>query len=75
MNGLRALLINRVLSQDGPQADVLLVEPNGDEHLIRCLCRHDGTTEIGGDGQMVEYLNHKYGDQTVWALSRQIALS
>lgn len=63
-------------SPDGPQADVRLIEPNGDEHTIRCLCRFDGTTDlgIGGDGSDLAYLNDKYGDQVIWALTRQVTL-
>ena len=67
--------MRHVPSDDGTQADLLLIEPNGDEHVVRCLCRNDGSTDIGGDGQMVDYLNEKYGSQTVWALSRQVTLS
>ncbi len=74
MNGLTARLVEHVPSPDGTQADALLIEPNGDEHRIRCLCKKDGTTDLGGDGAMVHYLNQKYGSQTVWALSRQMTL-
>lgn len=75
MNGLRAVLMRHVPSPDGIQADVLLIEPNGDEHRVRCLCKDDGSTDIGGDGEMISFLTDKYGEQTVWALSRQITLS
>ena len=75
MNGLRAVLMRHVSSVDGIQADVLLIEPNGDEHRVRCLCKHDGSTDIGGDGEMIAFLNEKFGSQTVWALSRQVTLS
>lgn len=74
MNGLRARLLEHVPSPDGPQADVLLIEPNGDEHRVRCLCKRDGTTDIGGDGEMVAFLNDKYGDQSVCGLARQVTL-
>ncbi|MBN9500499.1 MAG: hypothetical protein BGO01_07745 [Armatimonadetes bacterium 55-13] len=74
MNGLRARLLEHVPSPDGTQADVLLIEPNGDEHRVRCLCKRDGTTDLGGDGEMVAFLNDKYGEQTVWALARQMTL-
>lgn len=74
MNGLRARLLEHVPSPDGTQADVLLIEPNGDEHRVRCLCKRDGTTDLGGDGEMVTFLNDKYGEQTVWALARQMTL-
>lgn len=74
MQCLRARLIEHVPSPEGTQADVVLIEPNGDEHTVRCLCRRDGTTELGGDGQMLAFLNHKYGDQSVCSLARQITL-
>jgi hypothetical protein len=74
MNGLQARLLSRGPSPDGTQADLLLIEPNGDEHLVRCLCKDDGSTEIGGDGEMVGYLNDKYGSPNVCSLSRQTTL-
>ena len=74
MNGLRAVLLRHVPSVDGIQADVLLIEPNGDEHHVRCLCKHDGTTDIGGDGEEIAYLNEKFGSQTVWTLSRRVTV-
>lgn len=75
MSGLRAVFMRHVPSADGKQADVLLIEPNGDEHRVRCLCKHDGSTDIGGDGETISFLAEKYGEQTVWALSRQMTLS
>ena len=76
MSGLRAVLMRHVPSPDGPQADVLLIEPNGEEHQVRCLCKSDGTTDLGviGDGGRLTYLEDKYGSQVVWALSRQLTL-
>jgi hypothetical protein len=74
MQGLRAKLIEHVPSPEGTQADVVLIEPNGDEHPVRCLCRRDGTTDIGGDGQMLAFLNRKYGEQSVCSMARQITL-
>lgn len=61
---LRARFIRHVPSQDGRQADIVLIEPNGDEHPVRCLMRPNGT-EIGGDGESLQYLNVKYGDVEV----------
>lgn len=76
MSGLRAELMRHVPSPDGPQADILLIEPGGEEHQIRCLCRMDGTTELGelGNGERLRYLEGKYGAQVIWALTRQITL-
>lgn len=74
MNGLRAHLIESQNSSEGLQAELMLVEPNGDEHRVRCLCKADGSTEICGDGESIDYLHEKYGERTVWALSRQTTL-
>ena len=74
MNGLRARLVERVTSDDGPQAVLVLTEPNGDEYTVRCLCKQDGTTDLGGRADEIAFLNLKYGQQTIWALSRQITL-
>lgn len=61
---LKARFVRQVPSPDGRQADVVLIEPNGDEHPVRCLMRPTGT-EIGGDGESLNYLNEKYGDAEV----------
>lgn len=76
MNGLRAVLMRHVPSPEGPQADVLLIEPNGQEHQVRCLCKSDGTTDLGemGNGERLPFLEDKYGAQVIWALARQITL-
>lgn len=75
MAELTARYVCAVPSADGPQADILLIEPNGDEHLVRCLCRINGTTEIGGDGESLAYLNERYGSQIVCRVARQSTLS
>lgn len=77
MNGLRAELMRHVPSPDGPQADVLLIEPSGAEHQVRCLCKSDGSTELGtmGGRERLDLLEEKYGPQVVCALSRQVTLA
>ena len=77
MQGLQAKFLRLVNSTEGTQADLVLTEPNGDEHLVRCLCHHSGSTEISevGDGEMLSYLNDRYGGQVVWALCRQVTLT
>ncbi|MCC7231084.1 MAG: hypothetical protein IT203_11885 [Fimbriimonadaceae bacterium] len=77
MQGLQARFLRFVYSTEGRQADLMLIEPNGDEHLLRCLCRPSGATDIGevGDGSIVGYLNHRYGAPTVCSLCRQVTLS
>ena len=77
MNGLRAELMRRVPSPDGLQADVILIEPNGEEHQVRCLCKPNGTTDLGvlGGSGRLDTLEERFGQQTVCALSRQITLA
>jgi len=61
---LRGRLIRYVPSPDGVQADIALIEPNGEEHEVRCICRPTGT-EIGGDDETLSYLNERYSPQMV----------
>jgi hypothetical protein len=49
------------------------VESNGDEHLVRCLVKGDGT-DFGGDGEWLEYLNRRYGAQGVWNVARRAVI-
>ena len=74
MGGLNAELVRRVPSPEGPQADVLLVEPNGEKHLVRCLVKPTGT-DLGGDGEVLAYLNDRYGPAAVVQSARQVTLS
>ncbi len=68
--------MRHVPSNEGRQADLLIIEPDGQEHQIRCLCRADGTTVLGelGDGKRIPHLDRKYGSQVIWALTRQVTL-
>lgn len=70
---LRGRFIRFVPSPEGRQADVALVEPNGDEHVVRCLIGVDGT-DIGGNRDELVYLNERYGDQTVCLAARSAVL-
>ncbi|MCB8933051.1 MAG: hypothetical protein M9921_14500 [Fimbriimonadaceae bacterium] len=76
MNHLRAELMRKVPSNEGPQADVLIIEPDGTEHQVRCLCR-GGETVLGelGDGQRIPLLEEKYGAQVLVALTRHVTLN
>lgn len=73
MSQLRGQLVGYVHSHEGRQADVLLREPNGEEHLVRCLVKNS-SIEIGGDGECIAYLNHRYGPQAVSITARNITL-
>jgi len=74
MGGLNAELVRHVPSPEGPQADVHLVEPNGEKHLVRCLVKPTGT-DLGGDGEVLAYLNDRYGPSTVVQSARQVTLN
>ena len=73
---LHARFIARVPAREGKCVDLVLIEPNGDEHRVTCLCRPDGTTDISeqGDGSMLMYLNDRYGMPEVCGLCREITL-
>lgn len=76
MKGLCARLVNRIPSLEGTEADLMLIEPNGDETRVRCLCRGD-LTEIGVDGRETEgltYLNKRYGGTAVCTAARKVTL-
>jgi hypothetical protein len=60
-----------VASPRGKQAEVWLVEPNGDEHLVRCLVLSSGV-EIGGDGDTLAYLNDRYGAAAVSLTAKSV---
>lgn len=74
MYKLSARLIEHVPSPEGVQANLTLIEPNGDEHRVRCLCKSDRTTHLYGDGEMIKFLHDKFGAETVCALARQVTL-
>lgn len=77
MAGLRAILLRHEPSDDGPQADVLFVEPDGEEHRVRCLCRDGGGTDISDTdgGARLNHLIARHGDQVILALARQVTLA
>jgi len=74
MRVLRARLVELVPSSEGVQADVVLIEPNGDEYPVRCLCKPDGTTDIGGDPDAIAFLNVRYGDNSLCVVAREATL-
>jgi hypothetical protein len=64
-------------SAEGIQAYVAFRETNGDEHQVRCLCKSNGSIDIGevGDGNVFLYLCKRYGRQAVCDMARQVTLS
>lgn len=73
-DSLRARIVRHVPSLLGKEAVLVLVEPNGDEHQVRCLVKEDGT-DVAGNGESLEYLNARYGSQTVSGVARRTVLS
>ncbi len=71
---LHSRVVRLVDSPDGKQADIMLIEPNGDEHPVRCLCKPDGTMDLGGDGEVLAYLNHRYSPAVVGQTARAAIL-
>ena len=67
---LSGRFLRHVYSEVGTQAEMLLVEPNGDEHWVRCLVRTSGT-DVGGDADTLAYLNERYGPEHVCAVARE----
>jgi hypothetical protein len=70
MNELRARLISIADVPEGKQAQVLVLEPNGDNCMVECIVRPTGT-EIGGDSTEIEYLEKRYGSREIWLAARQ----
>ncbi|HJP82581.1 MAG TPA: hypothetical protein VJ835_03670 [Fimbriimonadaceae bacterium] len=70
---LRARVVKSLPDHDGPEADLKLIEPNGDAYLLRCRCRMDGSVEIGrvGLGDELNYLNRRYGIGEVCSVCRE----
>lgn len=58
----KAFLLRRERTEKGIEADVEVIEFNGDRYSVRCVCRGDGT-EIGAEGDVVPYLHQRYGGE------------
>ena len=75
MSQLTGRLITSVYpGPDHKWGHIMLVEPNGDEHLVHVLVRDTGEVELSGDGEMLEYLNTRYEPQTVCLTARKTLL-
>lgn len=72
MQSLQARWVSDVPSNEGLQAELLLVEPNGDEHEVRCLVRHNRRIEVFGFPQEIEYLCARYGTPTVFLTAGRV---
>ena len=60
-------------TEAGPQAEMFLIEANGDEHWLRCLARPDGKTDIFGNTEELFYLNNRYTPKIICSLARGVA--
>jgi hypothetical protein len=74
VKGLQSELVKYIASPEGPQADVLLIEPNGDRHPIRFVMKLSGV-ELLGDPATIAYLYERYGVGAVagWALKAAVS--
>lgn len=70
---LSARAIHRIETAEGIAAEVIVTEPNGDEYIVRCLCRMEGLT-VDGEGDALSYLNERYGDVAFSTTVRDAAL-
>ena len=69
MNGLHGRFVNYLPTTEGVQANILLIEENGDEYPVKCLARVSGT-DINGESVYLNYLNQRYGRETVSTVAR-----
>ncbi len=74
MDGLRAELLRHVYSPEGPQAELVLIEPNGTECWVRFLYRPSGPSEIYGDQLAISRLHDRYGQDVVRLTAQQATL-
>ena len=72
MNGLFGRFVNYLPTNEGVQANILLIEGNGDEYPVKCLARASGT-DVNGDTVYLNYLNQRYGPETVATVARRTA--
>jgi len=70
---LSARAVNRIETAEGVIAEVVVIEPNGDEYVVNCVCRDEGTT-VDGEGDTLVYLNERYGDVAFCLAVRNAAL-
>lgn len=71
--GITAQVLERIQTPDGIVADLLVIEPNGDSTFVTCTV-FPTTTEVDGDGDLLAYLNERYGDREFCQIVRRAAL-
>ena len=59
--GLSANVVRRWEDHAGTHAAVTLLERNGDTYEVEWLLRPDGMVDIGAEGEVVPYLQQRYG--------------
>ena len=75
MDPLTGRLVTNVYDGPGHKwGHIVLIEPNGDEHLVHVLVRDSGELELTGEGEMLEYLNQRYEPTTVSKTARETLL-
>ncbi len=72
--GLKGELLSIRSDAEHPTGDVVLTEPNGDTHLVTCIALPE-FTRLEGDGEMLDYLNERYGDRTVCFTARDLVVA
>lgn len=77
MTGLKAEFMRFVPSPDGPQAELFLIEPDGKELQVRCLCRKDGKIDVGVIGDKLEFerILGFYSPAVVFSIAKHVTLS
>ena len=70
---LNARAVNRIETSEGVIAEVVVIEPNGDQYIVNCICRKEGTT-VDGEGDALSYLNERYGDVAFCTTVRNAAM-
>ena len=70
---LRAEVSEWAEQPDGVHARVRIIEPNGDAIEAMCICR-GAETEITGDGEYIDHLNERYGEEEVCMAVRRAVL-
>jgi hypothetical protein len=74
MATLTVKFVRAVPSDVGPQAELVLFEPNGDPLPCRCLLRGE-ISEVNTDQDQFGYLQQRYGHEYVIQLVRSAVLS